>query len=43
MDCAQELHLHPSGIEDEMAVSPNNCAFILNFRIPLTSFTILSC
>ena len=34
-----EIHLHP--IEDNMAVSPNNCAFLLNLTLPIVNFYVV--
>ena len=34
-----EIHLHP--IEDNMAVSPNNCAFLLNLTLPIINFYVV--
>ena len=33
-----EVHLHPVDESGAMAVSPNNCAFLLNLTMPLVNF-----
>ena len=35
-----EVHLHPAG-DGNMAVSPNNCAFLLNLTLPIVNFSIV--
>ena len=34
----QEIHLHP--VDGGMAVSPNNCAFLVNLNFPVVNFVI---
>ena len=36
-----EVHLHPVDGSGAMAVSPNNCAFLLNLTLPIVNFTIV--
>ena len=36
-----EVHLHPVDDSDQMAVSPNNCAFLLNLTLPAVNFFIV--
>lgn len=36
-----EVHLHPVDNTGAMAVSPNNCAFLLNLTLPIVNFTIM--
>lgn len=37
----QEVHLHPVGNSALMAVSPNNCAFLLDLTLPIVNFTLV--
>jgi len=38
----QFVHLHPvDNKSDEMAVSPNNGAFLLNLTMPVVNFTLV--
>lgn len=37
----QEVHLHPVQDSQHMAVSPNNCAFLLNLTLPIVNFSIM--
>ena len=36
-----EVHLHPVDESAQMAVSPNNCAFLLNLTLPIVNFTVV--
>ena len=36
-----EIHLHPVDNSGQMAVSPNNGAFLLNLTLPIVNFTIV--
>ena len=36
-----EVHLHPVDDSGSMAVSPNNCAFLLNLTMPIVNFSIV--
>ena len=36
-----EVHLHPAEGGQEMALSPNNQAFLLNLTFPVVNFTII--
>ena len=41
-DTLMEVHLHPvENQSDVMAVSPNNCAFLLNLTLPIVNFYIV--
>lgn len=36
-----EIHLHPTGEDGTMAISPNNCAFLLNLTLPVVNFWLI--
>jgi len=36
-----EVHLHPVDDSGAMAVSPNNCAFLLNLTMPIVNFSLV--
>ena len=36
-----EVHLHPVEHSGSMAVSPNNCAFLLNLTLPIVNFWLV--
>mmetsp|Transcript_32023 Transcript_32023/g.42442 ORF Transcript_32023/g.42442 Transcript_32023/m.42442 type:complete len:110 (-) Transcript_32023:775-1104(-) len=36
-----EVHLHPVEHTGSMAVSPNNCAFLLNLTLPVVNFWLI--
>ena len=40
-DTLMEVHLHPVDQSSSMAVSPNNCAFLLNLTLPIVNFSIV--
>lgn len=39
----QEVHLHPVDDHGNMAISPNNGAFLLNLGFPYVNFHLLMC
>ena len=36
----QQVHLHPTD-DGAMAISPNNCSFLLDMSFPINTFTLL--
>ena len=41
-DTLMEVHLHPVDNQSNMmAVSPNNCAFLLNLTLPIVNFHVV--
>ena len=40
-DTLMEVHLHPVDDSGAMAVSPNNCAFLLNLTLPIVNFSVV--
>jgi len=40
-DCLSQVHLHPvDDSETDMAISPNNMAFLVNLTLPVVCFTV---
>lgn len=36
-----EVHVHPVNDSGDIAVSPNNCAFLLNLNMPIVNFWVV--
>jgi len=41
LNTVMEVHLHPVDHSSAMAVSPNNCAFLLNLTLPVVNFYLV--